>query len=30
VIDADGVVKRVLRKVKPETHADDVLAVLTG
>ena len=28
VIDADGVVKRVLRKVKPETHADDVLSVL--
>jgi peroxiredoxin Q/BCP len=28
VIDADGLVKRVLRKVKPETHADDVLAVL--
>ena len=30
VIDADGVVKRVLRKVKPETHADDVLAALAG
>jgi peroxiredoxin Q/BCP len=28
VIDADGVVKRVMRKVKPESHADDVLAVL--
>jgi peroxiredoxin Q/BCP len=30
VIDADGVVKRVMRKVKPETHADDVLAALAG
>jgi peroxiredoxin Q/BCP len=30
VIDADGIVKRVLRKVKPETHADDVLAALAG
>lgn len=28
VIDADGKVAKVLRKVKPETHADDVLAVL--
>jgi peroxiredoxin Q/BCP len=28
VIDADGKVARVLRKVKPDTHADDVLAVL--
>jgi len=28
VIDADGLVKRVLRRVKPESHADDVLAVL--
>jgi len=28
VIDADGTVKRVLRKVKPDTHADDVLATL--
>ncbi len=28
VIDADGNVATVLRKVKPETHADDVLAVL--
>ena len=25
VIDADGNVKRVMRKVKPDTHADDVL-----
>ena len=30
VIDADGAVKRVMRKVKPETHADDVLAVLAS
>jgi thioredoxin-dependent peroxiredoxin len=30
VIDADGVVKRVMRKVKPDTHADDVLAALAG
>jgi peroxiredoxin Q/BCP len=28
VLDADGVVRKVLRKVKPATHADDVLAVL--
>lgn len=28
VIDADGILKSVLRKVKPDTHADDVLAVL--
>ena len=28
VVAADGTVKRVLRKVKPATHADDVLAVL--
>jgi thioredoxin-dependent peroxiredoxin len=28
VIDADGNVAKVLRKVKPDTHADDVLAVL--
>jgi len=30
VIDADGVVKRVIGKVKPETHADDVLAILAA
>ena len=30
VIDAEGVVKRVMRKVKPETHADDVLAALVS
>jgi thioredoxin-dependent peroxiredoxin len=30
VIDADGTVKRVLRGVKPATHADDVLAVLAA
>jgi thioredoxin-dependent peroxiredoxin len=28
VIDADGNVKRVMRKVKPDSHADDVLATL--
>jgi thioredoxin-dependent peroxiredoxin len=28
VIDADGTVARVFRKVKPDTHADDVLAAL--
>jgi len=30
VIDEDGTVKRVLRKVKPDTHADDVLAALAS
>jgi thioredoxin-dependent peroxiredoxin len=28
VIDTDGTVKRVMRKVKPATHADDVLEAL--
>ena len=28
VIDADGMVAKVMRKVKPETHTDDVLAAL--
>jgi peroxiredoxin Q/BCP len=28
VIDADGNLVKVMRKVKPETHADDVLAAL--
>ena len=28
VIDADGNVKKVMHKVKPATHADDVLATL--
>jgi peroxiredoxin Q/BCP len=28
VIDADGNLKRVMHKVKPDTHADDVLAAL--
>jgi len=28
VIDADGTVATVMRKVKPDTHADDVLAAL--
>ena len=30
VIDADGIVAKVMRKVRPDTHADDVLAVLAG
>jgi peroxiredoxin Q/BCP len=30
VIGADGTVKKVLRKVKPATHADDVLAALSA
>jgi len=30
VIDADGNVKKVMRKVKPATHADDVLAALAA
>ena len=30
VIAEDGTVKRVLHKVKPDTHADDVLAVLSS
>jgi thioredoxin-dependent peroxiredoxin len=30
VIDADGNVAKELRKVKPDTHADDVLAALAG
>ncbi len=29
VIAEDGTVKKILRQVKPATHADDVLAVLT-
>ena len=29
VIDADGMVTKVMRKVKPETHADEVLAALS-
>ena len=28
VIDADGTVKKIMRNVKPATHADDVLAAL--
>ncbi len=28
VIDADGDVAKVMRRVKPDTHADDVLAAL--
>ena len=28
VIAADGTLAKVMRKVKPETHADDVLAAL--
>jgi peroxiredoxin Q/BCP len=30
VIGEDGTVKKVLQNVKPDTHADDVLAVLSG
>ena len=30
VIDADGNVAKVMRKVKPDTHADDVLAALSS
>jgi peroxiredoxin Q/BCP len=30
VIDADGNVKKIFHKVKPATHADDVLAVLAA
>jgi peroxiredoxin Q/BCP len=30
VIDADGNVTNVMRRVKPDTHADDVLAALPG
>ena len=28
VIDADGAIRKIMRKVKPATHADDVLAAL--
>jgi peroxiredoxin Q/BCP len=30
VIDADGSVAKVMRRVKPDTHADEVLAALPG
>jgi peroxiredoxin Q/BCP len=30
VIDADGNVTKIMRRVKPDTHADDVLAALTS
>jgi len=30
VIDAEGTVKRVMHNVKPDTHADDVLAILAS
>ena len=30
VIGPDGVLLKEMRKVKPETHADDVLAALGG
>jgi peroxiredoxin Q/BCP len=30
VIDADGNVAKIMRRVNPDTHAADVLAVLTG
>ena len=29
VIDGDGTIKKIFEKVKPDTHADDVLAVLS-
>lgn len=29
VIDADGIVAKVMRRVKPDTHADDVLEALS-
>ena len=28
VIDAEGTLAKVMRRVKPDTHADDVLAAL--
>ncbi len=28
MIDTDGTVKRIMRRVKPAEHADDVLATL--
>ena len=30
VIDEEGNIAKVLRRVKPDTHADDVLAVLSA
>lgn len=30
VIDADGNFAKIMRKVKPDEHADDVLAALEG
>jgi peroxiredoxin Q/BCP len=30
VIDADGIVRKIMRSVDPQTHAEDVLAVLDG
>jgi len=30
VIGPDGTVEKAIRNVKPETHADDVLAVLAA
>ncbi len=30
VVDPDGTVARIMRRVDPQTHADDVLAALTG
>jgi peroxiredoxin Q/BCP len=30
VLDADGTVTKVMRRVKPDTHADDVLAALAS
>jgi peroxiredoxin len=30
VIDADGIVTRIMRRVDPDRHADEVLAALAG
>jgi len=30
VIGPDGTLEKIMRRVKPETHADDVLATLGG
>jgi peroxiredoxin Q/BCP len=30
LIDSKGTVTKVMRRVKPDTHADDVLAALPG
>ena len=30
LIDADGVIEKIFRKVKPETHSEQVLSALAG